>query len=124
MSTHEEDIGPELQDDSYQDTWLMNAGESPVSITDQDLKDHLNQLKEINDAANMEDKLFQCPSQSFVNPHFEAPLGVCTCIGSIYGEPYCPCRMKHLELSSDDLHMQAKKEFAYNLSLYGTIRFP
>lgn len=117
-------IGKELHDDNYQQTWLANAGEITLAVSDEALRNRLEILMERNNAANMEDKLLACPPQSFISPNHETPLGLCACVGPIYGDSDCPCLMRDKGVKISLEHIAAQKEFGLNMALFTKVRFP
>jgi hypothetical protein len=38
------------------------------------------------------------------------PTTFCACLGTIYGEPYCPCEMRRRGLPSSPEHIRALEE--------------
>jgi hypothetical protein len=111
-------VNRELVNDSYIIPWLTKAGE----LTKEQFKAYIecddqkiNTDEYINPKEILKERITGFPYESIRDLSRETPLSVCFCIGPIYGDQHCPCKMRQLGLTPSEEHLQARLEHTHNL---------
>ena len=109
---------PELKDDLYQLQWLQNNNELTDSMANL-FTAYNDYVVDTSDMIPVElfkqEKLCAFTHESIRDLKHEAPLSICKCIGPIYGDEYCPCKMKAEGLCYSTEHIDSINEFTHNL---------